>query len=801
MRKKNHFNENWLFLEHDITSNDSYLPIHKKDYKDAHWRQLDLPHDSSIEGVFDAQNMSGPRGGYAPVVLSYYRKHFEIDEKMKGKQITITFNGVYCNSTVYLNGHCLGNYPYGYSSFSYDLTPYMIYGEDNVLAVKVDNEMQPGSRWYSGTGIYRDVTLEFREKLHIDEESIIVNTVSCDEKKSKVNVEAQLSNDTLRAQKVNLAVRIKDKGKKVVASQIIEGIVVGATDKEAISIDFELEQAKLWCADQPYLYHLEIKLLQIDEESEPVDTVSVRFGIRTITFDADKGFMINGKKERLKGVCMHHDNGCLGACAYKDAFIRKLEIMRAMGANAIRTTHNPEDPVFLDLCDEYGFYVMEEAFDEWTWGKRPRVFGDWNVRKPIFAYAQYFKQWAETDLSKMIIRDRNHPSIILWSIGNEIEELRHEDGEPLTKWLVAIVHQHDKTRLATVGCNGLAAINETKNPDLVDVCGYNYAETFYEKDHVRKPNRCMIGSETSSATAFEPRGCYDQFIRSKGASEGISSEGEADPEFQSIQQVNTTNTMGRLYKGELSWQQHVANDHVAGLFIWTGIDYIGEPTPYTWPSISSYFAPVDRALFPKDAFYFYQSIWSEQTVLHLLPHWTHEGWEGKKLPVWAYTNCEEVELFVNGKSYGKKQLGADGLCHLEWNEVVYEPGELRAVGLRKGHVIEEVIRTALKAEKLEIIKDREILAKKELVYVEINVKDAKGSSVPHGQYPITIKTSEHLEVLGVDNGLQTNPVFKGGEIKAWAGKARIILQAKRCGEGSLQVTSHEMTAQTTLQIK
>ncbi|MFI3237907.1 MAG: glycoside hydrolase family 2 TIM barrel-domain containing protein [Lachnospiraceae bacterium] len=790
MRKKLCIDKDWLYEEHDIKTNHSYLPIHEMDYDDSKWRVLNLPHDGSIEAEFKENNPSGPRGGYASYVMCYYRKHFDGAMFEKGQKVVVTFGGIYNNATVYFNGTELGTYPYGYTTVTYDLTPYFDFEGENILAVRVNNELQPSSRWYTGMGIYRSVYLEAVEDIHVDTQELIIKTPCCSSAVATVDITIPLVNNSVEKETIVVNAAILTADGTCVKEQAKTFFVCG-NETRTIQMNEIVETPALWSATTPNRY---IAKISITCNGNLVDEVEQYFGIRTVEFTPE-GFFVNGTKERLKGVCLHHDNGSLGACAYKEAFVRKLQIMKDMGVNAIRTSHNPEDMGYLDLCDEMGFYVMEEAFDEWTWGKRPRVFGGLMIRIPIFSYAMHFKDYAQKDLEAMIKRDRNHPSIIAWSIGNEIEELRHEDGEKLTEWLTKIVHACDSTRPATIGCNGLAAINETNNPDIIDVCGYNYAENFYEEDHARKPLRCLIGSETSSATAFEPRGEYAQFLAC-GKTIDLTPAENADPEEQTIQGVNSSNTKARFYKAEKSWRSHLENDYVAGNFIWTGIDYLGETTPYIWPSISSYFAPVDRAYFPKDVFYFYKSIWSDKPVLYIFPHWNLEEHTGKEICVWCYTNCEEVELFVNGTSQGVQKLDGVDSFHLEWNEVIYQPGEVKAVGTYKGEKMEYLIKTAGEVAKLSLESDRQALELDKLAYLTVKATDADGVTVPDATEEVTITVSDNLSILGVDNGLPTDQTFKGNHITTWSGLARIIVQRTAPGEASVTVTSGTLVPAT-----
>ncbi len=544
-----------------------------------------------------------------------------------------------------------------------------------------------------------------------------------------------------------------------------------------------LKNPKLWCNKTPNLYTATFKLFK---DGEQIDEIAIRFGVREIAFCPDKGFIINGKQEKLNGVCLHHDNGCLGAAAYKEAFVRKIEAVKAMGANAIRTAHNPEAPDFLDLCDEYGMYVMEEAFDEWALAKRPRIFGDLFIRQRIFAYADYYDEWAEKDLSSMIRRDRNHASIVMWSIGNEIEELRHPEGEAICQMLMNIAHKHDTTRPSTAAFNGLGAINQTNNPEILDICGYNYAESFYEPNHKDNPQRVILGSENASVTAFEERGKYERFLADYDNESQNHMSANADPEQAAIKESVASFVRARMTRGEESMLKHREYDYIAGMFIWTGIDYIGEPTPETWPSISSYFAPIDRAYLPKDAFYYYQSCWSDEDVLHILPHWNLEGVD--ETGVWVFSNCDEVELFVNGKSYGSQTLDRTKTMHYEWKAVKYEQGEVKAVGKRNGKTIEQVVKTAKDVSDAVFTSDRDQVAQDELFYTKVQLVDENGTTVPHQDCKVSFTASGSAALVACDNGSPKHSDFNATTLDTLAGYAIAIYKGTTAGTGEVIAT-------------
>ncbi|ONI44920.1 hypothetical protein AN641_05410 [Candidatus Epulonipiscioides gigas] len=781
MRQVRELNGEWKFLKHNLFSNGSLPKFYRMNFNDSSWQTVDVPHDSSIVSEFKESNAAGPRGGYAEAIICYYSKYFELSKEDLEKKIFIEFEGVYMNATVYVNGEQVGKYPFGYTTFKYDITNLAIEGT-NKVSVMVDNEAQPGSRWYSGTGIYRPVKLYLLDKVYFEKDDFFVTTPFVTNDCAVVNVDAIIKNENKSASKfVTLKYEIKDADGNIVATKKIDRSISYDCYTD-MSTTIQIDNPKLWCNKSPYLYTL---ITEIIENGQVLDNLKTRFGVRTIEFTPDKGFIINGQKEMLKGVCIHHDNGPLGAAAYRAAFIKKIEIVKAMGANAIRTSHNPEAPEFLDLCDEYGMYVMEEAFDEWIEAKRPRIFGGLFMRQRIFAYSNYFEEWSEKDLTAMVKRDRNHPSIVIWSTGNEILEMKDVEGERMNQVLLNTVHKYDKTRPVLVAGNGLMAINKTHNLDILDLAGYNYAEDCYIPHHQEKPNRCIVGSENASATPFEKRGLYDQFIQVDKASKEIGNE-NADPEegfvSEAVKVAETvqSNVRARVARGENSMIRHLADDFVAGMFIWTGIDYLGEPTPEVWPSISSYFAPIDRVYFPKDSFYFYKSCWSDEDVLHILPHWSFENVD--ILPVWCYTNCDEVELFVNGKSQGNRTLERDKQLHLEWENIKFEPGEVKAVGTRNGKTITTIIKTAYDVKDMKFETDTTEPKAGDLFYTTISLYDEFGTLVPNKEHEITFTAEGGIEFIVCDNGDPEFSNFTTNTVKTLGGLARAIYKAKSSGK-------------------
>lgn len=772
-------NKGWKFKEHNVHENSSYVRFFMDSFNVDNWQDVNVPHDNSIVSEFAETNPSGARGGYAKTTMCYYNKIFSLSKEDIAKRVLVEFQGVYMNGKVYVNGNLIGQYPYGYTTFSYDISAVVREG-DNRLSVVVDNEVQPGSRWYSGTGIYRPVHLYITEDVYFEKEDIFITTPVVTDQQATVDIDFKIFNASKLSKRVETEIEITFDDKTVCKTSIDKAVAY--ENHTSIKTSFKIDYPQLWCNATPNLYKATFKMFM---DGEQIDQEDITFGVRSIQYTPDSGFVINGKKEMLKGVCIHHDNGCLGAAAYREAFVRKIEAVKAMGANAIRTSHNPESPEFLDLCDKYGMYVMEEAFDEWVLGKRPRIFGDIFIRQRIFSYANYFDQWAEKDLSAMVKRDRNHPSIVMWSIGNEIEELRHEEGEGIAQMLVNIVHKHDTTRPATAAFNGLGAINKTNNPEILDICGYNYAEAFYADDHASNPQRCIVGSETASVAAFEERGKYDAFIADYNMEKKDIDPG-ADPEQAAIKESVASFVRARMTRGEASMMKHLENDFIAGMFIWTGIDYIGEPTPQTWPSISSYFAPIDRAYLPKDSFYFYKSCWSDEAVLHILPHWNLENVD--KISVWCFSNCDEVELFVNGKSYGNQVLDRSKSLHYEWKEVLFEKGLVKAVGKRGGEIIETIVKTANDLEDFIFTSDRDQVREGELFYTKIQLVDSDGTVVPHQDWKVSFTTSGNVSFVACDNGSPKHSDFNATGVDTLSGYAIGIFKGTEKGSGEVIAT-------------
>jgi len=751
------FNDKWKFYLGD-------KPEAKVEgFRDDGWRTLDLPHDWSIEGAFSKDNPATNQGGALPGGIAWYRKSFYVPTGTGDKQVYIDFDGIYRHSEVWVNGHYLGKRPSGYTSFRYDLTPYIkVGGEANVIAVRVDNSQQPNSRWYSGSGIYRNVWLVTKNKVAIDHWGVFVTTPLVEKNRAIIQQQTVLKNLSATAVAATVVLRVVDAENRVlVAKQYQQNLTKGATEA---SFQLELSQPILWNTDHPYRYRIET---QVYVGKKLLDQYSVPIGIRRFSFDAKKGFELNGEQKRILGVCMHHDLGALGAAINKKGMERQLLLLKNMGANAIRISHNPPAPEFLDLCDSLGFLVMNEAFDMWR------------KKKNKFDYSLDFDEWHRQDLIDFVKRDRNHPSVMIWSIGNEIREQFDSTGTQITKDLTAIVKEVDATRPVT------AALTETyleKNfiaqADVLDLLGFNYKYEQYDSLPIHFPGKKFIASETTSALAS--RGHYDlgqDTLRfwPPSAKEKFVKNGNPDFSVSAYDQV-------AAYWGtshEQAWKAVKERGFMTGLFVWTGFDYLGEPVPYDFPARSSYYGIIDLAGFPKDVYYMYQSEWTDKPVLHLLPHW---NWQtGQTVDVWAYfSQADEVELFLNNQSLGIQRKQADDI-HVSW-KVPFQPGMLKAVSRKNGReVLTQEVRTAGKPASIHLSVDKNLLNKdiRDLAFITATILDMQGNPVPSANNEIIFEVQGNGFIAGVDNGFQADlSSLKGNQKQAYNGKCLAIIQAK-----------------------
>lgn len=775
-RQRDNFDKGWLFILGD--SAQMATPA----YNDSHWRKLSLPHDWAIEGDFYAGNPSGAGGGALPGGIGWYRKHFLLDcEAEPGGRYFIEFDGVYMNSTVYVNGQEVGHRPYGYSSFEYDITKYLKRG-DNVIAVKVDNSDQPNSRWYSGCGIYRHVWLTKTNAVHVKHWGVHVQT---DAKTGQIKVEADVEGNNYK----------------------VRNTVYDASGKE---VGLKVKNPHLWSVEDPYIYKVRTQVLV---GGKVVDEVWTTTGFRDFKFDAETGFWLNGKNFKLNGVCEHHDFGCLGAAVNEDAMHRKLSKLKAMGVNSIRSSHNPPAPELLNMCDTMGIIVMDESFDMW---RRKKTAGD---------YARFFEEWHERDLTDLILRDRNHPSILMWSIGNEVLEqwssadadeltleqanlilnaghdastLAHgEEMSPnslLTRHLADIVKRYDTTRPILAGCNEPDPNNHLFKSGAIDIIGFNYHHQWVKDVPKKFPGKPFIFSE--SVSALQTRGYY------KMPSDEITWAPQewwlpyTDPSYMCSAYDNMHASWSSTH--EETWDVVKHNAFVGGQYIWTGFDYIGEPTPYGFPARSSYFGVIDLAGFPKDTYYMYQSEWTTKPVLHLFPHW---NWlEGQQIDMWCYyNNADEVELFINGKSQGvrrktgeqpegrydmhntKAKLNSE--YHVGWR-VTFNPGEVKVVARKDGHIVgEQKIKTAGAPARIRLSKDYQ---GKNTTFITAEVVDKDGNLCPWADDMIYFISEGDGKILGTDNGCQTSMEnFKAPQRKAFFGKCMVVVS----GNGSITAKS------------
>lgn len=760
------FNKDWQFHLFDTTASKEFTPENVPE-----WRTLDLPHDWSIEGSYSELHRATTQGGALPGGIAIYRKTFTLPATDNNKDISVEFDGVYQNSEVWINGHHLGKRPNGYISFQYDLTPYIQSGA-NVLMVKVDNSAQPNSRWYTGSGIYRNVRLMLTNKIAVDHWGIRITTPRVSNEWAEVIIDEVVRNSYKGKRDVVMETVLYDASGNIVArsqpqeNKLEEG---GNYFRTFLGIN----QPQLWSVDNPYLYKA---VTRIRSGKNMLDEYATPFGIRYFNFDAQKGFSLNGKPLKILGVCNHHDLGPLGAAINTRALERQLEILKAMGCNAIRTAHNPPAPELLDLCDKMGFLVMDEIFDMWK------------KRKNRFDYHLDFDAWHQRDLEDMVRRDRNHPSIIMWSIGNEIREQFDSTGIRITRELAQLVKELDTTRPVTAA---LTETNTTKNfmfqANALDVIGLNYNHAKYDSLPLLFPGKKIIASETTSGLAS--RGHYDMPSDSVRywPARGDRFVKNGNPDWTVSAYDNVAAYWGSTH--EESWKGVKKNDFISGIFVWTGFDYLGEPTPYPWPARSSYFGIIDLAGFPKDVYYMYQSEWTSKPVLHLFPHW---NWApGKMVDVWAYyNNADEVELFLNNRSLGIRKKQNDDL-RVQW-AVPFEPGILMAISRKNGKtVLQKTIKTAGAPALIKLTADRNILHAdgKDLSFITVQVTDAEGNLVPGADNLVNFEWSGPGNLAAVENGdPASGESSKVAYRKVYKGLCLAIVQTSSA-PGTVQLTA------------
>ncbi len=764
---KVNFDKNWKFALQD----DSLA--FQMSYDDNAWRSLNLPHDWSIEGEFSKENPSTPEGGALPTGIAWYRKTFTLEQPKEAKQFYIDFDGVMSNSEVWINEHYLGKRPFGYIGFRYDMTPYIKFGEENVLAVRVDNSDQPASRWYTGSGIYRHVWLVEENPIHIAHWGTYVTTPELSKKESSVLLQVKVDNTTAQNQEVLVRSVIKNKSGEVEAEGETK-LISTASEVSVANTQMQVKAPKLWSPENPNMYSITTYLLIDGKE---VDAYQTPLAFRYFEWQAEKGFFLNGEPYKIFGVNQHHDLGALGAVVNTRGKERQLDILKKMGVNTIRMSHNPPAPELLHLCDEMGFLVVAEAFDEWKKTKAKK------------GYHLYWDEWHERDLADMMLRDRNHPSIFMWSVGNEIREQFDETGQTITQELDSIVKIYDTTRPSTTSLTETdPAKNNLFQSNALDVLSFNYKHYDYGKYLENFTGYAMVASEVCASMAT--RGHYDfpsDSNRVWPAGHKIPFDGNADLTCSAYD--NCYPYWGASHRA--TWKAVKENDFVAGMIIWSGFDYLGEPLPYSYPARSSYFGVIDLCGFPKDAYYLYQSEWSKETMLHLYPHWNWE--EGQLIDVVTYyNNADEVELFVNGVSQGRKTKSNDTF-NCMWR-VPFHPGSIKAVSYKDGVVVmEKEIKTAGKAAKIELIADRTQLKAngEDLSFITVKVTDEAGNLIPNADNLINFDVQGAGFIAGVDNGYQasTEP-FKANYRKAFNGMCLLIVQNNgQLGEIDIKATA------------
>ncbi len=745
------FNDNWQFHKGDIINGE----INSSDT--IKWRTVNLPHDWSIEGPFSQEWASAT--GYLPGGIGWYKKNFTAPANSSSKNIFIYFDGVYKNSTVWLNGHYLGNRPNGFIAFEYELTKYLNGKGINTITVKVDHTEFADARWYTGSGIYRNVYLRVKEPVHIAKWGVQFSTPSVSKNSALANVLVNINNQHTKNETVTATCSLKDYTGKLIAKNSSQ-VAINKSGSASTRLSLTVPNPKLWSVEKPALYTLDVSLIA---NGKSIDRYTEKVGIRTMGFDAGKGFSLNEKSLKLKGVCIHDDAGALGVAVPEAVWRRRLQLLKEVGCNSIRMSHNPHADYMYRLCDEMGLLVLDEAFDEWEAGKNKWIEG-WNVGKPgKDGYHQYFTEWANVDVRDMILRSYNHPSIIAWSIGNEIDypndpyssEVLNTGNNPqiygkgflpdhpaanrlgeLSKQLADVVRQFDTTRPVTAALAGVVMSNTTSYPDNLDWVGYNYQEYRYAEDHAKYPTRIIYGSENGMQLR--------------------------------------------------AWNAVDSNEYISAQYLWTGVDYLGEAG--RWPARSNRAGLIDLAGFPKPEYYFRQSLWSNQPMIYAgvarapkeenrgagnyrrsAPTWNWQA--GEKLRVNCFTNCTEAELFLNGQSLGKKPM-ADFKDRIIYWEIDYTAGELKAVGYNKGKSSASyTLKTAGAAYAIKAVVEKDLVGKTGLTHVIISVVDKDGNTVYDADNEATFAITGKATLLGLESGSETSHEdYKASKRKALHGK-------------------------------
>lgn len=769
----------WKFTKGEVSN--AEMPA----FNDAKWETVDIPHDWAIFGPFDKNNdlqnvavtqnfetqaslKTGRTGGLPYVGIGWYRTTFH---STPGKQTTLIFDGAMSEARVFVNGKEACFWPCGYNSFYCDVTSLVNEdGKNNTLAVRLENRPQ-SSRWYPGAGLYRNVHVVTTEKIHVPVWGTQITTPYVKDEYASVCLRTTI----LNAEKTELTVvtDIMDADGQVVSTKTNKGVI---NHGQPFTQNFIVERPKLWSPETPVLYKAVSKIYSGDTL---LDTYSTRFGIRTIEYIADKGFYLNGKRRKFQGVCNHHDLGPLGAAINVAALRHQLTLLKEMGCDAIRTSHNMPAPELVELCDEMGFMMMLEPFDEW------------DIAKCDNGYHRFFNEWAEKDMVNMLRQYRNNPCVVMWSIGNEVPTQWSPEGYKVAKFLQDICHREDPTRPVTCGMDQVKSVLANGFAAMLDIPGLNYRAHLYDEAYERLPQNIILGSETSSTVSS--RGVYKFPVERKaGAMYDDHQSSSYDLEY-----CNWSNIP------DIDFARAEDHEWTIGQFVWTGFDYLGEPSPYdtnAWPNHSSMFGIIDLASIPKDRYYLYRSVWNKEAeTLHILPHWNWEGREGEKIPVFVYTNYPSAELFINGKSYGRQTKHKNGTVEnryrLMWHDAVYQPGEVRVVAYdEQGNpVAEKTVRTAGKPHHIELVTDRSSLQAdgKDLAYVTLRIVDKDGNLCPNDGRLVSFKVKGAGKYRASANGDPTClDLFHKPEMHAFGGMLTVIVQSgEKTGEIELQATA------------
>ncbi|HSU52818.1 MAG TPA: beta-galactosidase GalB [Candidatus Dormibacteraeota bacterium] len=736
----------------------------RADFDDTAWRRLNLPHDWGIEGPFK-QEYPGETGKLPWWGVAWYRKHFSIPATDAGMRVALQIDGAMAYACVWLNGHFIGGWPYGYSSWEVDLTPYLKTGGDNILVIRLDNP-QNSSRWYPGGGIYRNVWLVKTAPVHVAHWGTFITTPQISSEAATVKINATVANDSKNkaAPKITTQIFGTDSdgvrsGRAIVSANPLP-VEIAAGSTTTVTQTVSLSRPKLWSLENTHGY---LALTTVEQDGKVLDRYETPFGVRTIEFAATNGFLLNGKRVQLQGVCDHHDLGALGSALSVRALERQLQLLKEMGCNAIRTSHNPPAPELLDLADRLGFVVMDEAFDCWARAKKPND------------YHLLFPDWHEKDLRALVRRDRNHPCVVMWSIGNEIPEQGSSAGQTIGAELAGIVRSEDTTRPVTSACNNAnAAFNGFEKN--VDVFGYNYKPDGYPKVRQAHPNLPVFGSETASCVSS--RGEYFFPVSTNKAA------GQADFQVSSYDLYAPR----WAFPPDTEFRGLDRAPYAMGEFVWTGFDYLGEPTPYNGdtsnllnftdaaeqarlekelkelgkiqvPSRSSYFGIIDLAGFKKDRFYIYQARWRpELPMAHILPHWSWPDRVGQVVPVHVYTSGDEAELFLNNGSLGRKKKGQSEY-RLRWDDVIYEPGELKVIAYKNGKKwAQDSVRTVKAGTQIALSADRPRIKAdgEDLCFITATITDVKGQLAPHANHRVILSVNGPGKLIAMDNGDPTS---------------------------------------------